>query len=176
MTDSALPPANFAVPAEAQVQQTGGRGSFVSKVQWEHPDGSTATWESRRARKRGFIEVLRDGVVQRIRTRPAHAIRLGRCNTVSGISFFLGGGLFTLGAVLSQLDAATPSTISRRLAFLDLGSSDMSDTAREMTRRRRLSRRNITARARGATSKLSRGHLRRYSPDDQARTLVRRGR
>jgi len=112
MTDSALPPANFAVPAEAQVQQTGGRGSFVSKVQWEHPDGSTATWESRRARKRGFIEVLRDGVVQRIRTRPAHAIRLGRCNTVSGISFFLGGGLFTLGAVLSQLDAATPSTIN----------------------------------------------------------------
>jgi hypothetical protein len=37
---------------------------------------------------------------------------LGRCNTVSGISFFLGGGLFTLGAVLSQLDAATPSTIN----------------------------------------------------------------
>src|SRR6476659_545262 len=112
MTDSDLQPANFAVPAEAQVQQTGGRGSFVSKVQWEHPDGSTATWESRRARKRGFIEVLRDGVVQRIRTRPAHAIRLGRCNTVSGISFFLGGGLFTLGAGLSQLDAASASTIN----------------------------------------------------------------
>jgi hypothetical protein len=112
MTDRALASTNFTVPDDAQVQQTGGRGSFVSKVQWQHPDGSTATWESRRARKRGFIEVLRDGVVERIRARPAHAIRLGRCNTVSGISFFLGGGLFTLGAVLSQLDAATPSTIN----------------------------------------------------------------
>jgi hypothetical protein len=112
MTDSAKASANFAVPDEAQVQQTGGRGSFVSKVQWQHPDGSTATWESRQARKRGFIEVLRDGVIERIRTRPAHAIRLGRCNTVSGISFFLGGGLFTLGAVLSQLDAASASTIN----------------------------------------------------------------
>jgi hypothetical protein len=112
MTDSALASANFTVPVDAQVQQTGGRGSFVSKVQWQHPDGSTATWESRQARKRGFIEVLRDGVIERIRARPAHAIRLGRCNTVSGISFFLGGGLFTLGAVLSQLDAATPSTIN----------------------------------------------------------------
>ena len=47
---------------------------------------------------------MRDGVVERIRARPAVAIRLGRCNTVSGISFFLGGGLFTLGAVLSQLE------------------------------------------------------------------------
>jgi hypothetical protein len=112
MTDSALASANFIVPDDARVQQTGGRGSFVSKVQWQHPDGSTATWQSRQARKRGFIEVLRDGVVQRIRARPAHAIRLGRCNTVSGMSFFLGGGLFTLGAVLSQLDAATPSTIN----------------------------------------------------------------
>src|SRR6478736_5410752 len=112
MTDSAVAAASFAVPAEAQVQQTGGRGPFVSRVQWQHPDGSTATWQSRQARKRGFIEVLRDGVVQRIRARPAHAIRLGRCNTVSGFSFFLGGGLFTLGAVLSQLDAASANTIN----------------------------------------------------------------
>src|SRR6476619_4820507 len=105
MTDSAQAPATFAVPDDAEVEQTGGRGSFVSKVQWQHPDGSTATWESRQARKRGFIEVLRDGVVERIRTRPAHAIRLGRCNTVSGISVLLGG-------VLSQLDAASAGTIN----------------------------------------------------------------
>ena len=78
MTDSALASANFTVPDDARVQQTGGRGSFVSRVEWQHPDGSTATWQSRQARKRGFIEVLRDGVVQRIRARPAHAIRLGR--------------------------------------------------------------------------------------------------
>ena len=87
-------------------------GSFVSRVQWEHPDGSTATWESRQARKRGFIEMLRDGVVERIRARPAHAVRLGRCNTVSGISFFLGGALFTLAQCSASCDAAAraPST------------------------------------------------------------------
>ena len=85
---------------------------LVSRVQWEQPDGSTATWESRQARKRGFIEIVRDGVVQRIRVRPAHAVRLARCNAVSGVSFFLGGALFTIGAVLSQLSspARPPST------------------------------------------------------------------
>ena len=111
MTDSSLAPANFTVPDEAEVQATGGRGSFVSRVQWQHPDGSTATWESRQARKRGFIQVLRDGVVERIRARPAHAIRLARCNAVSGFSFFLGGALFTLGAILSAQDVASILTI-----------------------------------------------------------------
>jgi hypothetical protein len=108
MNDSAGAGAVFQVPQGAQPQRAGGRGPFVSRVQWLDPDGATSTWESRTARKRGFIEVLRDGIVERIRTRPAVAIRLGRCNTVSGISFFLGGGFFTLGAVLSQL-GTTPS-------------------------------------------------------------------
>ena len=66
----------FDVPADAQLRQTGGRGSLISRVRWEHPDGSTATWESRQARKRGFIEVIRDGIVERIRARPAVAVRL----------------------------------------------------------------------------------------------------
>jgi len=102
----------FDVPDGAGAQTTGGAGPLVSRVQWTHPDGSTATWESRTARKRGFIEVLRDGVVERIRARPAVAVRLNRCNTVSGISFFIGGGLFTLGAVLSQTDSASTATIN----------------------------------------------------------------
>ncbi len=91
---------------------TGGRWSFVSRVQWEHPDGAVGTWQSRQARKRGFIELVRAGVVERIRVRPAHAVRLARCNAVSGLSFFLGGALFTLGAVLSQLSAASPTAIN----------------------------------------------------------------
>ncbi len=102
----------FDVPPGAQPAEAGGRGPFVSRVRWQHPDGSTATWESRTARKRGFIEVVRDGIVERIRARPAVAIRLGRCNTLSGISFFLGGGLFTLGAVLSQLGDTPPATLN----------------------------------------------------------------
>jgi hypothetical protein len=101
----------FDVPDDAGTT-TGGRGALISRVQWTHPDGATATWESRKARKRGFIEVLRDGVIERIRARPAVAIRLGRCNTVSGISFFIGGALFTIGAIFSQTDAVSTATIN----------------------------------------------------------------
>jgi hypothetical protein len=101
----------FEVPADAQVRQTGGRGPLISRVRWEHPDGTSATWESRQVRKRGFIEVVRDGIVQRITARPAVAVRLRRCNDLSGLSFFLGGGLFTLGALLAQYDVASPTTI-----------------------------------------------------------------
>ena len=97
----------FELPSDARVRHTGGRGSLVSRVQWQHADGSTATWESRLARKRGFIEVVRDGIVRRIMARPAVVVRLRRCNDLSGVSFFLGGALFTLGALLAQYDGAT---------------------------------------------------------------------
>jgi len=76
-------------------------------MQWRHADGSTATWESRPARKRGVIEVTRDGVVTRVRARPAVAVRLRRCNAVSGMSFLLGGALFTLGALGAQYSGAS---------------------------------------------------------------------
>jgi hypothetical protein len=101
----------FELPSDARVQHTGGRGSLVSRVQWQHADGSTTTWESRLARKRGFIEVVRDGIVRRIMARPAVVVRLRRCNDLSGVSFFLGGALFTLGALLAQYDGAPLPTI-----------------------------------------------------------------
>jgi hypothetical protein len=101
----------FELPSDARVQHTGGRGSLVSRVQWQHADGSTATWESRLARKRGVIEVVRDGIVKRIMARPAVAVRLRRCNDLSGASFILGGALFTLGALLAQYDGAALPTI-----------------------------------------------------------------
>jgi len=109
----------FELPPDARVQQTGGGGSLVSRVRWQHADGSTATWESRLARKRGFIEVVRDGIVMRIMARPAVAVRLRRCNDLSGVSFFLGGGLYHhyTSAIADQmlyraewLTAYTPST------------------------------------------------------------------
>lgn len=84
---------------------------MVSRVQWQHADGSTATWESRPARKRGVVEVVRDGTVTRILARPAVAVRLRRCNDLAGVSFFLGGALFTLGALLAQYGGATLSTL-----------------------------------------------------------------
>ena len=98
----------FRTPDGAHARQTGGRGPFVSRVEWRHSDGGAAVWDSRRARKRGFIEVIRDGVVERIRARPARAVRLGRFNAISGMSFFFGGAFFTLGAVLSALDMGSP--------------------------------------------------------------------
>lgn len=101
----------FEVPAQAQVRETGGRGSLITRVRWEHLDGSAATWESRQARKRGFIELVRDGVTERILARPAVAVRLRRCNDVSGVSFILGGALFTLGALLAQYQLAPTSVI-----------------------------------------------------------------
>lgn len=101
----------FDVPADARVRQSGGRGPLISRLRWEHPDGSTVTWESRQARKRGFVEVIRNGIVERITARPAVAVRLRRCNNLSGLSFFLGGALFTLGALLAQYEAASLSTI-----------------------------------------------------------------
>ena len=106
----------FEVPDQDEVQSVGGRGPFVSSVQWRRPDGGTATWDSRNARKRGCIEVLVGGVVHRIRTRPATAIRLIRVNAVAGVSFAIGGALFTLGAVLAQWSTAPASTID--LVFL----------------------------------------------------------
>jgi hypothetical protein len=108
---NAQPQSNFTLPEGAEVAQVGGRGPFVSRLRFLHPDGGTVTWDSREARKRGVIEVVRDGVVDFIRTRPTHAVRLGRCNTVSGISFAIGGALFTLGAVLSGQDVASILTI-----------------------------------------------------------------
>lgn len=93
---------SFQLPPDARVQGTGGRGSLVSRVQWQSADGSTATWESRLARKLGIVEVVRDGVADRIVARPALAVRLRRCNDVAGVSFMLGGALFTLGALLAQ--------------------------------------------------------------------------
>lgn len=112
MSTKADPRAVFQVPSGAAPEKTGGRGKLISRVEWRHENGGAATWESRTARKRGFIEVLRDGMVERIRARPAAAIRLGRCNTVSGFSFFLGGGLFTLGAVLSEVGSTPAFTLN----------------------------------------------------------------
>ena len=102
----------FEVPDSAELREARGGGPFVSRLQWRAPDGSTATWESRQARKRGYIEVLADGVVRRIRARPAVAVRLIRCNAVAGLSFTIGGALFTLGAVLAAVSSATPTTIN----------------------------------------------------------------
>ena len=79
-------------------------------------DGTSTTWESRRARREGYIVTLVDGVVRRIRVRPAVAVRLIRCNTAAALAFVVGGALFTVGALLIQFSSASPDTIN--LVFL----------------------------------------------------------
>ena len=67
------------------------------------PGRSTATWESRTARKRGFIEVLRDGIVHRIRARPAVGDPAGPVQHRVGYLVLPGRWAVQSGAVLSQL-------------------------------------------------------------------------
>ncbi len=107
---------SFRVPDEAEIQEQRGAYQFVSRVRWRSADGATGTWESRVARRRGYVELLVDGAVRRIRTRPALTVRLIRCNAVAATAFIIGGALFTLGGLLAQLSSTSPTTID--LVFL----------------------------------------------------------
>ena len=65
----------------------------------------SARWASRRARRRGLVE-LRDAsgaLIGSFLAEPATARRLGRINLVAAVSFVLGGSLFALGAFLAQV-------------------------------------------------------------------------
>jgi len=64
----------------------------------------SARWASRRARRRGLVE-LRDAsgaVTGTTYAEPVTARRLARVNLVAAVSFVLGGSLFALGAFLAQ--------------------------------------------------------------------------
>jgi hypothetical protein len=79
-------------------------GWFTTGVTWDLPDGMSARWASRLARRRGRVE-LRDasGVVTGTAlAEPVTALRLARVNVVAAVSFVLGGSLFALGALLAQ--------------------------------------------------------------------------
>lgn len=104
------------MPEDAEIEERRGRWHFVSRLRWRSPDGGTGTWESRVARRRGYVETAVDGVVSRLRARPATTVRLIRCNAVSATAFVLGGALFTAGGLLAQLSSASATTID--LVFL----------------------------------------------------------
>ena len=93
-----------------------GRRPFTSHVTWHLPGDRAATWESRRARKRGSI-ALREEADGTGKTPPASAAlirRLRRINWVAAGAFTVGGSLFALGAAVAQLgsgDAATAASI-----------------------------------------------------------------
>jgi hypothetical protein len=82
---------------------------FTTRVTWRTPDGGTARWASRLARRRGRVELLdREGEPSGfVEATPATARRLGRANLVAATAFTLGGSLFAIGALLAQLDIGT---------------------------------------------------------------------
>ncbi len=92
-------------PGHWIVRKAEGPRSFTTAMTWDLPDGRTARWASRRARRRGLVEV-RDAsgaLTSTVSAEPTTARRLVRINLVAATSFFLGGSLFAIGALMAQL-------------------------------------------------------------------------
>lgn len=85
-------------------QRAEGAGPFTTRLAWRLPDGGTAVWESRLARRRGVLAVRPLGAAATRHTRAdAVAItRLRRLNAIAAIAFVIGGALFAAGAGVAQ--------------------------------------------------------------------------
>ncbi|MFG2208206.1 hypothetical protein [Streptomyces sp. NPDC048638] len=100
-------------PEEAPTAERAERaGPFTTRLTWPLPEGGTAVWESRAARKRGTLAVRGPGEAA-ARPRGADGVaraRLHRLNATAAVSFVLGGLLFALGAALAQLGPHSPTS------------------------------------------------------------------
>jgi hypothetical protein len=95
------------------VQEVEHFAGFTTRVTWDLPGGRSARWSSRRARRRGTIE-LRDAsgeVVSSVRAEPRTARRLDRTNWVAAVAFMIGGSLFSLGALFAQVGIGAIRTV-----------------------------------------------------------------
>ena len=88
-----------------------GTGPFTTRRVWRRPDGGSAVWESRLARRRGVLRrvTAREREVSQ-RPDAAAARRLGRLNVVASGAFIVGGLLFALGAAVAQLGSGDSTT------------------------------------------------------------------
>ncbi|MEE1752776.1 hypothetical protein [Streptomyces sp. SP18CS02] len=85
-------------------QRAEGTGPFTTRFTWHLPDGGTAVWESRPARRRGVLSVRPPGAAA-TGPIPADAVsltRLRRLNAIAAIAFVVGGSLFGAGAADAQ--------------------------------------------------------------------------
>lgn len=81
-----------------------GAGPFTTRLTWHLPDGGTAVWESRLARRRGVLSVrpVSAAPTRHIRADAVSRTRLRRLNTIAAIAFVIGGALFAAGAANAQ--------------------------------------------------------------------------
>ncbi|MFD9395955.1 hypothetical protein ACFWBB_36010 [Streptomyces sp. NPDC060000] len=86
-------------------QRAEGAGPFTTRLTWHLPDGGTAVWESRLARRRGVLAVrpLSAAATRHIRADAISITRLRRLNAIAAIAFIIGGALFAAGAAVGQL-------------------------------------------------------------------------
>jgi hypothetical protein len=85
-------------------QRAEGAGPFTTRLTWRLPDGGTAVWESRLARRRGVLAVrpLGAAATRHIRADAVAITRLRRLNAIAAIAFVIGGALFAAGAAVAQ--------------------------------------------------------------------------
>ncbi|MDX3310918.1 hypothetical protein ACWGH3_16020 [Streptomyces sp. NPDC054884] len=89
-------------------QRADGAGPFTTRLTWRLPDGGTAVWESRLARRRGVLAVRppHAATTRHIRADAVSRTRLRRLGDIAAIAFVIGGALFTAGAAVAQFGAA----------------------------------------------------------------------
>ncbi|MGJ5801992.1 hypothetical protein ACSCB1_23105 [Streptomyces europaeiscabiei] len=85
-------------------QQAEGAGPFTTRLTWNLPDGGTAVWDSRLARRRGVLSVrpLSAAATRHIPADAASLARLRRLNAIAVTAFVIGGALFAAGAADAQ--------------------------------------------------------------------------
>jgi hypothetical protein len=107
------PHAHVRRPGRWVLQRVEHSAWFTTRVTWALPDGTSARWSSRLARRRGRVELHdADGEVTGVvDAEPVTAQRLSRINVVAAVSFILGGSLFALGALMAQLGDTSTRTV-----------------------------------------------------------------
>ena len=93
-------------------QRAEGAGPFTTRLTWRPPEGGTAVWESRLARRRGVMAVRAPGESTDHHAR-ADAValrRLSRLGTLAALAFVVGGALFAAGAAVAQTGAGDATT------------------------------------------------------------------
>ncbi|MFM9551126.1 MULTISPECIES: hypothetical protein [Streptomyces] len=93
-------------------QRAEGSGPFTTRLTWSLPDGGTAVWESRPARRRGIIAVSPPGSPTARHTSADDVAlhRLRGLNAAAASAFVIGGALFAVGAGLAQFGSGDATT------------------------------------------------------------------